>query len=337
MTAAATASSQTNGVCGFRFGWQASLLLAVAIAFAGSGIAWLIPSELILSLMVIALINALLATGIGWLIRQNGLVSFGHAAFFGMGAYLVALNDKFGWMPAELMIVLAILASAIFAFVIGLLIVRLPVITFAMITLAVAQALHELMMRWRAFAGGDDGLSIRFPDTLFGVDIRLFQDPREMFVVCWVVLILVLFILALMARSHFGTLTMAIRDNEERARYIGYPTLWPRASIFAMSAAIAALAGVLFALYNGFVSPDVLHWTLSGEALIMAIIGGSGLVWGAALGAVVFFVIKDTGGNYTEHWPALIGIVLIVVTVTIPRGLSELIRRATRGRIGGRA
>lgn len=316
-------------------GWR-SLVIAAVLVAAGAVVPSVVTSELALSLMTLAVIYAILATGIGWLIRQNGLTSFGHAAFFGTAVYLMALNGKFGWMPAEFTVVAAVALPALFAFVIGLVIVRLPGLPFSMITLAVAQSFFELMLRWRELAGGDDGMAVRLPAALFGIDIGVFQQPRTMFAISWGVLVLVLLVLTLLARSHFGVLTVAIRENEERARYIGYRTLLPRALIFAISAGIGGLAGVLYALYNGFVTPDVLHWSLSGEALIMAIIGGSSALWGPALGAIIFFVIKDTGGNLTEHWPAIIGAILILVTVTMPRGISEMISRIARQRLARR-
>ncbi|MFL5280203.1 MAG: ABC transporter permease subunit, partial [Rhodopila sp.] len=108
-----------------------------------------------------------------------------------------------------------------------------------------------------------------------------------MFMVCWIVLMLVLLGLSILVASPFGTLTLAIRENEERARFIGYHTILPRAIIYAISAAITALAGVLFILYNGFVTPNALYWSLSGEALVMAVIGGTNAVWGPALGALL--------------------------------------------------
>ena len=143
-----------------------------------------------------------------------------------------------------------------------------------------------------------------------------------MFVICWIVLVLVVFGLFLLVRSPFGQLTEAIRENEERARFLGYQTVVPRALTFAISALIGAIAGTLFALYNGFVSPESLHWSLSGSALIMAIVGGTRLLWGPALGAVVYFFFKDVAGDLTEHWPAMIGLMLIAVTVALPMGIS---------------
>ncbi|MCO5105761.1 MAG: branched-chain amino acid ABC transporter permease [Burkholderiaceae bacterium] len=306
------------------------VLAAGLLAAAGFAVPWVVGSQLALTLMTQAVIHAILATSIGFMIRQNGLTSFGHAAFFGMAAYLMALNGKLDAMPAELAVLAAIAVPAAFAFFAGLIIVRLPALSFSMLTLAVAQSLYELMLRWRGLAGGDDGMAVRLPARLFGIDIELFQAPSSMFVVSWCALVAVIAILTLVARSHFGVLTVAIRENEERARYVGYHTLVPRALVFALSAAVGGLAGVLFALYNAFVTPGALHWSLSGEALIMAVIGGPQAIWGPALGAVIFFVVKNAMGDLTEHWPAIIGAMLIVVTVLLPQGISGLLNRLNR-------
>ena len=285
----------------------------------------LVSSQLALTLMTQAVISAVLATGIGFMIRQNGLTSFGHAAFFGMAAYVVALNGKFGLLPTEIAIILAIVVPAILAFLAGLGIVRLPGLAFSMLTLAVAQSFHEIFLRWRDLANGDDGMAVRLPSTLFGMDIAVFQQPATMFVVCWIVLVVVIGGLWFIARSRFGLLTIAIRENEERARYIGFETVVPRAIIYGLSAAVGAFGGVLFVLYNAFVTPGVLHWSLSGEALVMAVIGGARAIWGPALGSVIFFMFKDAAGDLTEHWPAIIGVTLIVVTVLLPHGVSGLL------------
>lgn len=301
-------------------------ITAAAIALLlGIVMPWIVSSQLALTLMTQAVISAVLATGIGFMIRQNGLTSFGHAAFFGLAAYTIGLNGKFGLMPAELAIILAIALPTAMAFIAGLGIVQMPPLAFSMLTLAVAQGFHEIFLRWRELANGDDGLSVRLPSTLFGLDIGVFQQASTMFVVCWVVLVLVIMALWLVARSSFGLLTVAIRENEERARYIGYETVLPRALIYAISAAVGAIAGVLFVLYNAFVTPGALHWSLSGEALVMAVIGGARAVWGPALGAVIFFLLKDAAGDFTEHWPAIIGLTLIVVTVVLPNGISGLL------------
>ncbi|QCK86332.1 branched-chain amino acid ABC transporter permease [Phreatobacter aquaticus] len=308
---------------------RSPLPLAAVVIACALGLGLLVPvlvsSQLALTLMTQAVISAVLATGIGFMIRQNGLTSFGHAAFYGLAAYGVALNGKFGLMPTELAIILAIVLPSILAFVAGLGIVRLPPLAFSMLTLAVAQSFHEIFLRWRDLANGDDGMAVRLPSTLFGMDIAVFQQPATMFVVCWIVLVLIIGGLWLIARSRFGLLTIAIRENEERARYIGFETVVPRAIIYGVSAAVGAIGGVLFVLYNAFVTPGVLHWSLSGEALVMAVIGGARAIWGPALGSVIFFMFKDAAGDLTEHWPAIIGVTLIVVTVLLPHGVSGLL------------
>ncbi len=294
---------------------------AVAVGFAVP----MAAPTLFLTLATQALISGLLAMGIGFLLKQNGVVSFGHAAFYGLAAYTVALALKHQAMPAELAIVLALTLTTALALLLGFVIVRIPGIAFSMLTLAIGQALYEVVLKWRELANGDDGLAISFPSRLFGVDVGVFQRPGSMFTICWIALALTIAGLSWVSRSHLGLLTEAIRENEERARFIGYRTVAPAAAIYAISAFVAALGGVLFALYNTFVSPDVLHWTLSGSALIMAIIGGTRALWGPALGAVIFFFLKDIAGDATEHWPAIIGLILIAVTILLPGGVSRLL------------
>lgn len=308
-----------------RSGSMATLAFVIAALVLGALVPIVVSSQLMLTLATQAVISAILATAIGFMIRQNGLTSFGHAAFFGLAAYTIALNGKSGLLPAEIAVALAILIPTALAFVAGLGIVRLPALAFSMLTLAVAQGFHEIFLRWRELANGDDGMSVKLPSKLFGLDIGLFQQASSMFVICWIALVLVLFGLWTIARSHFGLLTVAIRENEERARYIGYETVMPRALIYAISAAVGALAGVLFVLYNTFITPGALHWSLSGEALVMAVIGGTRYVWGPAIGSVIFFLLKDAAGDFTEHWPAIIGILLIIVTVMLPNGVSGVL------------
>jgi branched-chain amino acid transport system permease protein len=132
--------------------------------------------------------------------------------------------------------------------------------------------------------------------------------------------------LTLFTRSRTGQIAAAIRDNEERARFIGYSTTVPRALVYAIAAFIAAIAGVLQATYNGYIAPQMFHWSLSGFALIMSIIGGAKFVIGPAIGAIVLFYIKDLAGQVAEYWPAIVGSILVVVTLTMPRGIVGLIR-----------
>jgi len=304
------------------------LALAVVLAVAGALAPSVIQSTLIFTLLNQAAISAILATSVGFLIRQNGLVSFGHAAFYGLAGYLIALAVRGHFVSAEMAIGIAVVVPTLLAFGLGLIFIRMVGVAFSMLTLAVAQGFYELFMRWRGLANGEDGLRVDFPPYIFGIHTTMFQDAGTMFVACWLVLVLVVFGIYILSRSHFGTLTLAIRENEERVRFLGYATVYPRAIVYAISAFIASLAGVLFTLYNGFVTPDILNWSLSGEVMIMAIIGGTRSVWGPALGAVFFFFLKSSIGDVTDHWPAIVGGLLIVVVLVMPRGLSGLVTLA---------
>jgi len=316
--------------------WRAWGLIALAVA-AGAALPPLLASTLVLTLLTQAAISGILATSVGALLRMSGVVSFGHATFYGIAAYLIALSIKHQWMAAEAAVVLALVVPTVLAFVLGLGIVRVPGMAFSMLTLAIGQAFHEFAVKARAVSGGDDGLAIALPPELFGLPIAVFQRPHSAFVLCWLTLAAVIFALYRVAHSRFGRITEAIRENEERARFIGYETDVPRALVLAISGLVAAIAGVLFTLYNAFVSPEVLHWSLSGSALIMAIIGGPRLLWGPAFGAMVFFLVKDLAGNLTEHWQALIGLTLIVVTVLLPVGLGGSLIRLLAALRGGAA
>lgn len=313
-----------------------ALALAAAIgAIAGGAlIAATIQSSLVMTLLTQAIITGILATGVGFLIRQNGVVSFGHAAFYGIACYTIALAMKLGAIRVEFAIMLALVLPTALAFLLGLVIVRIPGVAFSMLTLAVGQAFYEFAMKARHVTGGEDGFSLNLPPAIFGFPTALFQNPHSMFVVSWSVLVLIVLGLALIAASPFGRLTVAIRENEERARFIGYRTILPRVWVLTLSAVVTAVAGVLFTLYNTFVSPDVLHWTLSGSALIMAIIGGPRLIWGPALGAIIFFFTKDIAGDVTEHWQGIIGIILIVVMLVIPAGIGGTLAALWQRRLG---
>jgi branched-chain amino acid transport system permease protein len=151
-------------------------------------------------------------------------------------------------------------------------------------------------------------------------------------VLAWCLLVVVLVGLALFTRSRLGMVTAAIRDNEERARFLGYATTLPRALVYALAAFIAAFAGILQASYNGYIAPQMFHWTVSGYALIMAILGGAKFIIGPAVGAVVLFYVKELAGQVAEYWPAIVGGALVLVTLTMPQGIIGLLRLLWRKR-----
>ena len=297
----------------------------ILLAACGPVIAWL-PFPLIMkSLLAQATFSALFALGVGLLIKQNGMISFGHAAFFGLPGYLLGVLLPYQLVSAELLICAALLLSGGLAFVLGLVFVRAQGIAFGMLTLAIGQAVYEAATRIRWLSGGNDGLTLKLPAKIFGLSLKVLQQPSGMLAVSWLVMVATLAIVSLLASSRFGRLTEAIRDNEERARFLGYRTLWPRAAVFGLSAVVTGVGGVMFALYSGFISPDTVHWTASGSALIMAILGGSGTSWGPIAGALVYFFLKESLDSFTTHWLSIIGVALIVITVAFPTGLAGLV------------
>jgi len=298
---------------------------AVAALAAGATLPWLLPTKIAMSLLAQAIFDALLATSVGFLILQNGRVSFGQAAFFGLGGYSIGVLVARNWVAPELAIIIALVLPTMVAFLLGLVIARITGVAHAMLTLAVGQAFYEVVFRWRELAKGDDGMSFELPRELFGLPASRLQDPVVMMVLAWSILVLVLLALALFARSRIGQIAAAIRDNEERARFLGYSTMLPRALVYAIAAFIAAIAGVLSACYNGYIAPQMFHWSASGFALIMAIIGGAKFVIGPAVGAILLFYIKDYAGQFAEYWPAIVGVILVVVTLTMPRGVVGLV------------
>ena len=304
---------------------------ALALA-AGAAVATLVSSGTVLSLLTQAIIYAVFAIGVGLLLRQNGMVSFGHALFFGCSGYALGLILQLKLMPAEAAMGVTLAGMAVAAFAMGLVIVRVPGVAFGMLTLAIGQMFYLLASRSRGLTGGADGMNIDWPATLFGVPQAQLLKPSAIFLVSWVTLVAVLLGLALLLRSRFGAITEAVRDNEERARFIGVRTLVPRAAIYALSATVTGLAGLLSALNTGFVSPENLHWSLSGVALMMVVVGGYKALWGPALGAVVYFLAKDVLGDYANHWMAIFGIALITVIVFAPTGLAGALGQCLRPR-----
>ncbi len=306
---------------------------ALSLLALGGGAAimqWTTSSSL-LGILTQAVIYAIFALGVGVLLKQNGLVSFGHALYFGAAGYGMGVLLALDWMPAELAIPLILLAIGVLAFLIGLVIVRVPGIAFGMLTLAIGQMVYLLATRARGLTGGADGMSIHWPPTLFGFPQAMLLKPTTLFMIAWTVMVLVTFVLQWILRTRFGAITEAIRDNEERARFIGITTTLPRAAVYALSAMVTGLAGLLSALNTGFVSPENLHWSVSAITLLMVVIGGFKTALGPIVGAIIYVLFKDLLGAYATHSMAIFGAALIVVIVFSPDGIVGGVQRRLLG------
>jgi branched-chain amino acid transport system permease protein len=306
-----------------------SLNALLALVAAGM-ILWLTTSNSLLGMFTQAVIYAIFALGVGVLLKQNGLVSFGHALYFGAAGYSMAVMLQLGWMPAEWAILVTLVGIGAASFLIGLVIVRVPGIAFGMLTLAIGQMAYLLAVRARGMTGGSDGMGIQWPNTLFGVSQSTLLKPSVLFLVSWVVLVLVTCVLVQLMRTRFGAITEAIRDNEERARFIGIRTVVARAAGYARSAGVAGVAGLVSALNTGFVSPENLHWSVSAITLLMVVVGGVKSLAGPIVGAIVYFLFKDLLGEHATHSMAIFGAALIAVIVFSPDGLIGALQRVAK-------
>ena len=270
------------------------------------------------------LIYAMAAASLNLVLGYGGMVSFGHAAFFGAGAYIVGILAVEGVASLWIAWPAAMIVAALAALVVGAISLRTRGVYFIMITLAFAQMMYYVFVSLKAY-GGDDGLSL--PKRSTGLGVSLSND----FVWYYLVLILlaaVLYLLHRLIHSRFGRVIEAIRENETRASAIGYPVYRYQLLCFVISGAIAGLAGALIANQTSYVGPALLHWVQSGTLMIMVILGGVGRFWGGPVGAAVLLVLEElfSGtpllGSYSLHWQLPVGLILLAVVLFAPRGIS---------------
>jgi branched-chain amino acid transport system permease protein len=270
------------------------------------------------------LIFALAASSLNLLIGFSGMVSFGHAAFFGTGAYTVAILMHHGLASAWIAWPAAALISALAAAAIGAISLHTRGVYFIMITLAFAQMIYYVFVSLKAY-GGDDGLSLVTRSQL-GAGLDLKSDITFYYVVLALVALL-MFLFGRLINARFGRVLQAIRENESRAEAIGFPVYRYKLACFILGGAVAGLAGALAVNQSGLASPNLLHWTQSGMLMIMVILGGVGFLYGGVLGAAVLLLLEEIASDYTIHWQLGVGIVLLAIVLYAPNGLLSLARR----------
>jgi branched-chain amino acid transport system permease protein len=270
------------------------------------------------------LIFALAAASLNLILGFGGLVSLGHAAFFGVGAYGVGILMVEGVRSAWIAWPLAVLAAAAFALAIGAVSLRTRGVYFIMITLAFAQMLFYLVNSMKAY-GGDEGLNIRRRSD-FGFGLNLKDDLTFYFVVLAFLVLALVLVHRIMA-SRFGRVVLAMRDDDARAEALGFPTFRYKLVLFVIGGALGGLAGALMVNQQNYVNPNVLHWTQSGTLMVMVILGGVGTLWGGVLGAAGLLLLEEVVAAYTVHWQFYVGWVLLAVVLFAPRGLVGLLAR----------
>jgi branched-chain amino acid transport system permease protein len=281
-------------------------------------------------LLSYGLVFAIAALGFNLLLGYTGLLSFGHSAYFGVGAYAVAFIVKYlGIQSMEAFMVGGVLASTVVAALFGFLCVRYTRIFFGILTLALSQVLWSLAFKFFWVTGGTDGLRVPTP-TLLGGAVRLalgasadkqdFLSHRYYYYVLAVFVVCVA-VMWVVVHSPFGKALQAIRDNETRAEFVGVQVWRYRWVAFLISGAFTGLAGALWVPLNGLTTPDILHWTFSGEMVFFTVLGGFQTFFGPVIGAVVFNYLKSFAVGYTVYWQMFLGVVLVVLVLVLPAGI----------------
>lgn len=285
-------------------------------------------------------ILALFAVSLNLLLGYTGLVSFGHAAYFAVGAYTCGLLMKKAAMPFVLAWPAAGAAAALGALVFGFFCVRLTKIYFAMLTLAFAQIVWAICFKWNSVTGGEQGMpEIPYPDLGWMERLPYVGQLRtsDHFYLLTVVLVgLCLWALRRVVGSPFGRILTTIRENPERAEFIGVDVRRYELAAFIIAGLFAGLAGALFGIFNRGVFPDFAYWPKSSEALIMTLLGGMGHFWGPAVGALVLLVLNQQITSYTEYWPFVLGTILIVLLFAFPGGIVGALADGARRLRGAR-
>ncbi len=282
-------------------------------------------------LVAYGLVMAIAVLGFNLLLGYTGLLSFGHSAYFGVGAYAVAFMVKYLHVESmELFLVGAVVASTLVTVLFGYACVRYTRIFFSILTLALSQVLWSLAYKFYGVTGGSDGLRVPTP-KLLGIVTPAGEDKIRFLTHGYYYYVLVVFTLCvavmwLVVHSPFGMALQSIRDNETRAQFIGLRIRAYRLVAFLVSGVFTGIAGALWVPLNGLTTPDILYWPFSGEIVFMAVLGGFRNFTGPIVGAVVFNWLKTYAVGATVYWQALLGFVLVVLVMVLPTGIVGTIK-----------
>jgi len=297
-----------------RAGWAAGVVLLVLVP--------VILSRYVSTTLTEILIFAIFAMSLDLLVGYAGLVSLGHAAFFGIAAYTVGLLSTHGRTDLLLTLPAGIAAGLASAVLVGVFALRAAGVYFLMLTLAFAQMAFAVAHQWAALTGGTNGLSGIARPVVPGVAV---SGAVPFYYLVLVLFCVTAWLLGRIVRSPFGAALVGIRENESRMRAMGFDTFRIKLAAFMIAGGAAALSGALYAYYNGFVSPDVLYWTTSGQALVMVLLGGTGTLAGPAVGAAVVLLLQNLVSSHTERWTLILGAAFVLVVLAAPRGLLGLL------------
>ena len=320
-------------------------LAFVALSFSALALWPWLTGSFGVDLVTKIMIYAVFALSLELLVGGTGLVCFGQAAFFGIGAYgAVLLSPANGSANLLWLLPVCVLAAAAYALAVGALSLRTKGVYFIMVTLAFAQMAYYVVHD-TPLGGGTDGIYLNVKPGLG--DWLALNQPLQLYYFTWVCLLAVFVFLAVLLRSRFGRALAGIRVNEQRMRATGFSTYPYKLAAFTISGGLAGLAGFLFAVKDGYVNPELMSWHLSGAVLIMIILGGLGHLRGALIGAFAFALLQEffkseaVFGSFAKHWSLGLGLTIIASVALLPKGLvglpaqwrERLMGRGTRGRV----
>jgi branched-chain amino acid transport system permease protein len=319
------AKTPSAGLVRPRFAINAALVLILALipAYAAAT-----GDTFALTLFTRVVILAMAALSLNLIMGFGGMVSFGHAAYLGIGGYAVGILAKEGIASGFVQWPVAIAASAFYALVVGVLSLRTRGVYFIMITLAFAQMIYYVAIGLDRY-GGDDGLTIYHRST-FGALVDL-NNKTLFYYLCLVLLLASIYLVWRIVNSRFGMVIQGARSNERRMRAIGFPTFRYRLVCFVIAGAMCGLAGALLANHTNFISPAMMHWTRSGDLIVMAVLGGMQAMFGPLIGAVTYLLLEEGLSRVTDFPNLILGPVLLLVAIAFHGGIDGLIAGARRG------
>ena len=295
-------------------------LLPVYVSFSGD--------IFLLTLFTRILILALAATSLNLILGYGGMVSFGHAAYLGVGGYVVGILAQEGVYSGFVQWPLALMVSAFASFIIGLVCLRTRGVYFIMITLAFSQMIYYIAVSLARY-GGDDGLTVERRSQFAGL-LNL-SNKTQFYYLCLLLLLGAIYFVRRLVNSRFGAVIRGARSNERRLRAIGFATFRYKLACFVIAGTLCGLAGALLANQTDFVSPAMMHWTRSGDLIVMVVLGGMASVFGPLMGSVALLVLEELLSRITEYWQIILGPLLLLVVLFARGGIDGLLAGWRRG------
>ncbi len=309
----------------------------VLLIFAVGALLPLVLRRYQLNMLTEIIIFALYAVSYNILLGYAGLLSFGHAMFFGLGAFTTAISIiHIGHLSLWGCLLIAIGATTLVGFAVGSLLLRHKGAYFALLTLAFNSLFYAVATKWHSVTGGDDGLSIKRPVANLGFTLFKINTVTPFYYLTFIIIGLVIVFCWYFTHTAMGQTVVLMRENEDRMKFLGYDTSLSRLILFTFTGAMAGLAGAFYTLHFQFVSVSAISLDMATTVLLITFVGGTGAFWGPILGSFVYIILQNSLSDITDRWPLFMGFIFILMVLFIPGGLSKMVLTAKRYLFGRR-